>query len=183
VRILAISGSLRAGSHNTQLLRAAGELAPPGVSVELFDGLAEIPPFSVELEADPPEPVLRLKQGIEAADAVLFATPEYNSSVPGQLKNALDWASRPPRESPLRNKDVAVTGASTNAYGAMWAQADLRRILGRIGARVLGAEVPVPLAHEKFDPGGRLTDPETREALAALLRELAGSGVPARAAA
>jgi chromate reductase len=151
MRILAVSGSLRADSHNTQLLRAAVAAAPDGVAVELWDGLGDLPIYDQDLEGDVPESVRRLRQDWGSADAILFATPEYNGSVPGGLKNAIDWASRPQGEAALRNKTVAVVGASTGQFGALWAQQDLRRILGTAGARVVEGELPVPRAHEGFD--------------------------------
>nr|MDQ3934759.1 NAD(P)H-dependent oxidoreductase [Actinomycetota bacterium] len=122
MRILAISGSLRDGSYNTGLLRAARDLAPAGVEVELWDGLDSIPAFCVDREADPPAAVADLGARVHAADAVLVATPEYNGSAPGALKNALDWASRPAGEAALVAKPAAVIGASKTAYGAKWAQ-------------------------------------------------------------
>ena len=151
MRILAVSGSLRADSHNTQLLRAAVAAAPDGVAVELWDGLGDLPIYDQDLEGDVPESVRRLRQDWGSADAILFATPEYNGSVPGGLKNAIDWASRPQGEAALRNKTVAVVGASMGQFGALWAQQDLRRILGIAGARVVEGELPVPRAHEGFD--------------------------------
>ena len=183
MRVLAISGSLRRGSHNTQLLHAAQELAPGWVELELYDGLAALPPYDQDEEADPAASVLDLRERIAAADAVLVATPEYNSSIPGQLKNALDWASRPFKENALRNKTVAVVGASPSAYGAMWAQVDLRRVLGSIGARVVETELAVPNVHERFDDEGRLLDEELRGRLAELLRELAETAAPVGVAA
>jgi len=149
MRILAVSGSLRRESHNTQLLRAAVAAAPEGVEVELWDGVRDLPLYDQDLESGPlPEPVRRLREDWAAADAILFATPEYNGSVPGVLKNAVDWASRPKGGAALANKDVAVIGASTGQFGAMWAQADLRKILGIAGARVAPVELAVPRAHE-----------------------------------
>jgi len=149
VRILAVSGSLRRESHNTQLLRAAVAAAPEGVEVVLWDGVRDLPLYDQDLDSEPlPEPVLRLREDWAAADAILFATPEYNGSVPGVLKNAVDWASRPKGGAALQNKDVAVIGASTGQFGAMWAQADLRKILGVAGARVAPVELAVPRAHE-----------------------------------
>ena len=151
MRILAVSGSLRAGSHNTALLRAAIEAAPEGVEVELFDpaGIAELPLYDQDLDtAGAPEAVARLREAWGSADAILFATPEYNGSVPGGLKNAIDWASRPKFDSALTNKTVGVVGASTGQFGAMWAQQDLRKILGIAGARVVGDGLPVARAHE-----------------------------------
>src|SRR5215208_2564309 len=139
MRVLGISGSLRRNSHNTKLLRAAGELAEEhGAEFQVFDGLKAIPPYDEDDDiGSGPLAVARLRQAIAGADAVLFATPEYNSSIPGVLKNAVDWASRPPGASPLRNKPVAVIGASMGMFGAVWAQAELRKVLAALGARVL----------------------------------------------
>jgi chromate reductase len=154
VRILAISGSLRSGAYNTELLRLAAAAAPAGVEVELYEGLKEVPPYDADDDVGPrPATVVRLKEAIADADAVLFATPEYNSSVPGCLKNALDWVSRPLLESPLRNKPVAVLSSSTGMFGGVWAQAELKKVLGAIGARVLDATVAVPKAHERLAGG------------------------------
>ena len=161
MKILAVSGSLRRESHNTQLLRAAAAAAPEGVEVELWDGVRDLPLYDQDLESGVlPEPVLRLREEWAAADALLFATPEYNGSVPGALKNAVDWASRPKGGAALTNKDVAVIGASTGQFGAMWAQADLRKILGIAGARVAPVELAVPRAHETLgaDLEGRLRE-------------------------
>src|SRR5687767_9855035 len=145
MKILAISGSLRDASYNTMLLRAADELVPDGVELELWDGLKAVPPFDEDDEAgEAPAGDADLCDAIAGADAILFATPEYNSSVPGQLKNAIDWASRPVATAPIRNKPVAVIGASTGMFGAVWAQAELRKVLASAGARVLDAELPVP---------------------------------------
>jgi len=180
-RILAVSGSLRAGSHNTALLRAAVEAAPEGVEVELFDssGIASLPLYDQDLDlAFAPEPVARLREAWGGADAILFATPEYNGTIPGGLKNAIDWASRPVREGALTNKTVALAGASTGQFGAMWAQADLRKILGIAGARVVGDELPVTRAQEKFDREGRLLDAELFERLRLLLETLAAESIP-----
>jgi chromate reductase, NAD(P)H dehydrogenase (quinone) len=175
VRILAVSGSLRADSHNTSLLRAAAEAAPEGVEVVVWDGIGELPIYDQDLEGSDhlPDAVRRLREDWASADAILFATPEYNGSVPGGLKNALDWASRPVRAGALTNQTVAVVGASTGQFGAMWAQADLRKILGVAGARVVGDELPVTRAHEKFDGAGRLLDGELFERLRVLLETLA----------
>ena len=180
MRILAVSGSLREGSFNTSLLRAALEAAPEGIELELWEGLAELPFYDEDLEADGvPESVHRLREAWAAADAIVFATPEYNGSVPGALKNAVDWASRPRLEAVLRNKPVAVVGASTGQFGALWAQQDLKRILGMAGARVIGTEIPVGRAHERFDAEGRLLDGEVFEQLRLHLTTLASEAVTA----
>ena len=172
-RILGISGSLRRDSHNTSLLRAAAEAAGPDVERELYDGLKEIPPYDEDDDMHPrPASVARLAAAIEDAEAVLFSTPEYNSSIPGQLKNAIDWISRPVATNVLRNKPVAVVGASTGAFGAVWAQAELRKVLAALGARVLDLEVPVPHAHTRFEDG-RLTDEEIRLSVLEAVESLA----------
>jgi chromate reductase len=151
MKILAVSGSLRSDSYNTQLLREAAKLAPAGVEIELWDGVGALPIYDQDLESDVPESVRRLRQDWAAADAILFATPEYNGSVPGGLKNAIDWASRPKGEAALLNATVGVLGASQGQFGALWAQQDLRRILGIAGARVVGEPVPVSRVHEGLD--------------------------------
>jgi chromate reductase, NAD(P)H dehydrogenase (quinone) len=172
MRVLAISGSLRQGSHNTRLLRAAAELAPPSVELEIFEGLKDVPPYDEDDDVGAgPDGARRLREAIEAADAVLIATPEYNSSLPGQLKNAIDWASRPFRDNALRNKPVAVIGASTGMFGAVWAQAEARKVLSATGARVIDVELPVAGADEAFD-GDRLADEELHHRLREVLDEL-----------
>jgi chromate reductase len=174
MRILAVSGSFRSGSWNTMLLRNAAELLPADAELELYDGLKAIPPYDEDDDVQPAPPaVARFRDAIAGADALLFATPEYNSSVPGQLKNALDWASRPLATNPLRNKPVAVVGASKGAFGAVWAQAELRKVLAATGARVVEGELAVGHAHERFDEHGRLVDENLREELAELVEALA----------
>jgi len=177
MQVLGLSGSLRAGSHNLRLLRAAARRLPPGAELAVWDGLAAVPPYSEDLDVEPaPAPVARLREALARADAVLIATPEYNASVPGQLKNALDWASRPFPGNVLRDKPAAVIGASTGLFGAVWAQAEVRKVLKTIGARVVEHELPVGQAHGAFGPDGDLADPELRAQLAevvdALLREV-----------
>jgi chromate reductase len=170
--VLGISGSLRANSYNTQLLRAAEELLPEGVAFELYDGLGTLPPYDQDVEDEgAPAPVQDLRARIAGADAVLFATPEYNGSIPGVLKNAVDWASRPRAGASLANKPVAVAGATTGAFGGVWAQADLRKVLGIAGARVVEGDVAIGHAPDKF-AGGVLVDAESRSQLGELLREL-----------
>ncbi len=190
MRMLGIAGSLRRGSYNRLLLRAAGEELPPDVELLEWDGLKAVPPFDADDEAGPAPPaVADLRAAMAAADAVLVATPEYNLSVPGQLKNAIDWVSRPIRTNPLRGKPVAVLGASDGMFGAVFGQAEMRKTIGRLGARVLDRELPVPYADEQFDEHGRLLNDELRNELraflAAFVAEARGldDGVPAGPAA
>ena len=174
MRVLALSGSLRRDSYNTALLRAAAEVAPQGVEVERYEGLASLPPYDADSDVGAgPSAVQDLRERIAAADALLIATPEYNGSIPGLLKNAVDWASRPLPGSALGGKTVAVIGASTGQYGGMWAQTELRKSLGVAGARVLANGVAVPKAQERFDHEGTLLDVALRDQLAALLAALA----------
>jgi chromate reductase len=176
MRILGITGSLRRGSHNRKLLRAAAALLPPGVELVEWDGLAGIPAFNEDLESTPPEPVREFFAAIEAADALLIATPEYNSSLPGALKNAIDWASRPFPENVLRYKATAVIGASTGLFGAVWAQAEVRKTMKASGAHVLEDELPVGMADGAFADDGSLADSELttrfRDLLGDLVREV-----------
>jgi chromate reductase, NAD(P)H dehydrogenase (quinone) len=174
LRILGISGSLRRGSHNTNLLRAAAELLPPGVELEVYDGLRDLGPYDPDLDVEPADPaVARLREAIASADGVLIATPEYNGSIPGVLKNALDWASRPFPDNALRGKPVAVIGASTGLFGAVWAQAETRKTLGIIGADVLEHELPVGQADTAFAENGELIEPEQQAMLSDLVHVLA----------
>jgi len=166
MRVLAVSGSVRRDSYNTSLLRALAEEAPAGVEIVLWDGLKEIPPYDQDEDVTPgPETVEELRTELRSADAIVFATPEYNSSIPGALKNALDWASRPAGQSATGNKPVAVIGASAGAFGAVWAQAELRKVLGTMQARIVDVELAVGHAHEKFDEHGALIDGTVRQAL------------------
>jgi chromate reductase len=185
MRILGVSGSLRDASWNTLLLRNAEELFPAGdVEFELWDGLKAVPPYDEDDDVEPaPEGAQRLRDALAGADAILFSTPEYNSSIPGVLKNAVDWASRPIATNVLRNKPVAVVGASTGMFGAVWAQAELRKVLAATGARVVEGEVPVGHAHTRFDDAGRLIDDGIREQLAAVVENLVAEVRPARVAA
>jgi chromate reductase, NAD(P)H dehydrogenase (quinone) len=184
VRVLAISGSLRAASYNTALLRALREEAPDGVEIELWAGLKEIPAYDADDDLVPgPHEVEELRTLVREADAVFFATPEYNSSVPGALKNALDWASRPLATNAFRNKPVAVIGSSAGAFGAVWAVAELRKVLGAMGARVADAELAVGHAAEKFDIEGTLVDDDVRRGLREALETLLAEAAPALAAA
>jgi chromate reductase len=183
MKILGLSGSLRADSHNTRLLLGAGGLLPGGTELLLFDQLSSIPPFNEDDEHTPPPEVEALKRAIAAADAVLVATPEYNASIPGVLKNALDWVSRPVAESPLKGKPVAVIGASTGLFGAVWAQAETRKVLATIGARVVDRELPVAQADEALGEDGLPLEKDTVEALSATLDELLELAEPNRLAA
>jgi chromate reductase len=164
MKILGISGSLRRDSYNRGLLLEAAELLPPGVELELYDELKALPPYDEDDDGEEAGPAVeRLRDALSSADAILIATPEYNSSVPGQLKNAIDWASRPRGAASIAGKPVAVIGTSTGSFGGVWAQADLRRILGTAGARVIEGEVAVPRAHVRLAEDGRLLDDELRE--------------------
>ena len=174
MKVLGISGSLRSDSHNTALLRNAP------VELELWDDLRSIPPYDEDDDVEPAPPaVARMRATVAGADAILFATPEYNGSVPGQLKNAIDWLSRPRATSVLRNKPVAVVGASTGMFGGVWAQAELRKVLATAGARVIEDGVAVGRAHERFDVDGALTDDELRAQLGVVLETLIGEAAPA----
>ena len=155
MRILAISGSLRQGSHNTDLLRGAAAGAPDGVEIELYDGLKDIPAYDADddVPGDQPLAVQRFKEALDSADGILVSTPEYNSSIPGVLKNALDWASRPLAESPVRNKPAAVLSSSTGLFGGVWAAAETRKVLGALGARTLEETVAVPKADQRLENG------------------------------
>jgi chromate reductase len=182
MKILGVSGSLRADSHNTALLRCAARHLPEGVELEVWDGLRDIPPYDEDDDVDPaPQAVAAFRAALAGAEAVLFSTPEYNSSIPGQLKNALDWASRPHATNVLRNLPVAVVGASTGAFGAVWAQAELRKVLAAAGARVVDGEVILGHAHRKLDGDGVLLDDEARAQLVEVISALADA-VEARAA-
>jgi chromate reductase len=173
MRVLAIAGSLRAASYNQGLLRAAQEVAPEGMHIARWD-LTSIPPYNGDVEAQgDPEPVAAFKAAIRAADALLIATPEYNRGVPGVLKNALDWASRPALGSPLTGKLVGIVGVSTGQGGTAKAQAQLRDALGFPRARVLsGDALQVAEAYRYFDADGNLVDDAVRRALQALLQRL-----------
>jgi chromate reductase len=175
VRVLGFPGSLRRDSYNRRLLQAAARLFPKEVVFELWSGIADLPAYNEELDdAEPPLAVVRLRAAVAGVDALLFATPEYNSSVPGGLKNALDWASRPYATNVLRQKPVAVVGASTGFFGAVWAQAELRKVLSACGALVLDRQLPLARASEAFAPDGSLADPELAAALVEVVEELVG---------
>lgn len=169
ISILSFSGSLRKGSYNKSLLRAAQEMIPADAELEIFD-LEGIPPFNQDLETQPPQKVKEFKAKIRAADALLIATPEYNYSIPGILKNAIDSASRPYGDNAFDGKPVAIMGASVGMLGTARAQYHLRQSLVFLNMYPLNQpEVMVPFAQEKIDQNGRLTDQKTREKIKELL--------------
>lgn len=171
--VLGLSGSLRHDSHNRRLLAAAERELPPDLELDEWRGLATIPPYDEDVDlVSTPAPVGVMRRALARADAVLIATPEYNHSIPGQLKNAIDWASRPFPDNALRGKPVAVIGASTGLFGAVWAQAELRKVLRAAGAEVIDEELPVGSAHEAFEADGSLRDPQLRERLESITEQL-----------
>lgn len=182
MNVLGISGSLRRDSHNTKLLRAAGQMFEDGgAAFEIYEGLKLVPPYDEDDDRDPaPAAVAHLRRAVAGADAVFFSTPEYNSSIPGQLKNAIDWLSRPVGSGALKNKPVAVIGASTGMFGAVWAQAELRKTLAAAAARVVEGEVPVGHAHTRFDDDGRLNDPNVAEQVQQVVETLIAEADSAR---
>jgi chromate reductase len=183
LRVLAINGSLRTGSHNGALLQAAEALLPADAELVDLTGLAHLPAYTEDEDVTPPPAAVgALRDALASADAILVSTPEYNSSIPGALKNALDWASRPFPENALRAKPAAVIGASTGMFGAVWAQGELRKVLHTIGAHVVDRELPVPFAGERFDASGRLVDDLLRQELSDLLAELVAHARRARLA-
>lgn len=178
MRILAISGSLRRESHNAALLRAAAARLPPGVQLDILEPavLKAVPAFDSDDEASVPETVATFRAAIAAADAVLISTPEYNQSISGVLKNAIDWASRPTVASgALSGKPVAVIGASPSMFGAVWAQAEARKVLAAAGARVVDRELAVAGVRDAFTAEGRLAEHDLELELAGILAELVDS--------
>jgi chromate reductase len=174
MRVLGISGSLRRDSYNTQLLRVAGEMVESrGAEFELYDALKQVPPYDEDDDREvAPPAAAHLRAAVADADAVLFSTPEYNHSIPGQLKNAVDWLSRPAGKGALTGKPAAVIGASAGMFGAVWAQAELRKVLGASGARVVEGEVPVGHAQTRFDPDGTFNEPNLAEQVQAVVDDL-----------
>ncbi|MEU3049811.1 NADPH-dependent FMN reductase [Streptomyces sp. NPDC006984] len=175
LKILAISGSLRAASFNSSLVRAAQKFAPGGIAVEIYDGLRDIPPYDSDADGDTPPPsVVDLRRRINAADGLFIATPEYNYGIPGVLKNALDWASCPAVGSSLADRPIALAGASPTNFGTVRAQLALRQMFLWTDSRVVGKpELQIFRAHERFDEAGNLTDETTIELLRQLLAALA----------
>ena len=173
MKVLGISGSLRRDSYNHALLREAARRLPAGVELVEFERLAEIPPYDADLEAETTPPaVAELRQAMRDADAILVATPEYNHSIPGVLKNALDWASRPAGQSALTGSPAAVIGASTGMFGAVWAQAETRKVLAALGGRVVEAELPVARAADLYRDGRLDLSPEQSQQLEEILATL-----------
>jgi chromate reductase, NAD(P)H dehydrogenase (quinone) len=177
MRILGISGSLRRGSYNRRLLRAAAATLPPEATFVEFDRLGDLPLFNEDRELFAPEAVEALRAAVREADAVIISTPEYNHSMPGALKNALDWLSRPTvADGPFKDKPVVVVGSSTGLFGAVWAQAETRKVLNALSAHVVEEELPVGLADDAFELDGALRDPELAgrlgEVVESLLREV-----------
>ncbi|MCA9674418.1 MAG: NAD(P)H-dependent oxidoreductase [Kofleriaceae bacterium] len=171
LQLLGIAGSLRKASYNRALIRAIGEELPDGATLSLYDGLAALPVFDPDSK-DNPDVVIAFQEAIRAADGLVIATPEYNYSISGLLKNALDWATRPLKTSPMRGKPVGIASASTGISGGMRAQYHLRQILVFTDSpAMLQPEVIIPRAQDRFDADGRLTDDSTRD----LLRRYAGS--------
>ena len=174
MKILGLSGSLRAASHHPALLRAAADLAPHGMTVELYERMRELPPYDQDTDTDvAPEPVADLRRRIREADGVLIATPEYNYGVPGVLKNAIDWASRPAADSSLQGKPLAIMGAAPTNFGTVRAQLVLRQCFLWIDARVVGKpEVVVFRSQDRFDAAGNLVDERTKGLVSDLLLAL-----------
>jgi chromate reductase len=187
IRVLGIAGSLRRDSCNRRLLQAARRNLPAGAQMIVYDALKELPPFDEADELRPAPAVVELRRKIADADALLISTPEYNGSLPGQLKNALDWASRPFATNVLRDKPVAVIGASPSPGGAAHANADARRILARIGARVIDRRLLVAHAFAQLQRDGELADAQLRAQLSDVVSALVAAGAhhpprPAQAA-
>jgi chromate reductase len=181
MRVLGITGSLRRDSYNHALLREAAERLPAGAEWSEFERLADVPPYDADLEAEEtPAAVAELRRAMREADAVLVVTPEYNHSIPGVLKNALDWASRPPGQSALTGTPAAVIGASTGMFGAVWAQAETRKVLGALGGRVVEAELPVANAAQLYRDGRLELSPEQSRQLEGILATLVAEAEQAR---
>lgn len=172
LKILGISGSLRAGSYNTSALRAAQELCPDGAAVEIYD-ISGFPPFNQDEDQDPPAKVAEIKAAIRAADAIIISSPEYNYSVPGHLKNVIDWASRPYGDSAWDGKPAAIMGASIGAIGTARMQYHLRQIMVFLNMHPINKpEIMIGNCSDKFDESGRLVDEKTREFIAQMLTSL-----------
>ncbi len=172
MNILGIAGSLRQGSYNKAVMHAVKRLVPPGIEIDIFD-LEGLPPFNQDLEHTPPARAAELKARVRAAEAVLFATPEYNYSVPGVLKNAIDWGSRPYGENSWLRKPAAIIGASPGRFGTARAQYHLRQILHGVNMYVMSRpEVMISDAAAEFDPEGNLVDGKTKDLVEKFIRSL-----------
>lgn len=172
MKVLTLSGSLREDAYSTRLARAAAGLAPEGVELELYEGLEELPGFNADLESDVPEAVEDLRSSLHDADALLVVTPEYNAGVPGQLKNAIDWASRPHGESALAGKPAAIISSSPMPFGAIWANQQVRKAFTITGTPTVEREVAIGKVDEKTAEPDRITDDDARAEVTALLAEL-----------
>ncbi|MGK5733686.1 NADPH-dependent FMN reductase [Streptomyces sp. URMC 124] len=180
VRILALVGSLRAGSHNRQLAEAAVKLAPEGTAIEIYEGLADVPFYNQDLDVEGavPAAAARLREAAGAADVLLFFTPEYNGTIPAVLKNAIDWISRPHGVGAIAGKPVAVAGTAAGQYGGVWAQDETRKAVGIAGGKVLeDVKLAIPGSHARFTDTHPSDDAEAVAALTELLQRLAS--VPA----
>jgi chromate reductase len=173
MKVLAISGSLRRDAYSTRLAEAAGDLLPPDSTFELYQGLSEIPNFDQDLEGSEPESVIDLRRKIEAADALLIVTPEYNATMPGGLKNAIDWASRPHGDSALAAKPAAIVSSSPMPFGGVWANQQVRKSFTITGTPAVETELAVGKVDQKIAADGKLADQPTAEAMRSLLAELA----------
>jgi chromate reductase len=173
MKVLAISGSLRRDAYSTRLAEAAADLLPEGSSFELYGGLSAIPNFDQDLEGSEPEAVVDLRRKIETADALLIVTPEYNASMPGGLKNAIDWASRPHGDSALAGKPAAIVSSSPMPFGGVWANQQVRKSFTITGTPAVETELAVGKVDQKIDADGKLTDEATADAMRSLLSELA----------
>ncbi len=173
MKILAISGSLRQEANSTMLARSAAELTPEGVELSVFGGLGSIPGFDQDLEPGRvPEPVEDLRMQIADADALLIVTPEYNASIPGALKNAIDWASRPTGSSALMGKPAAIVSSSPSPFGGAWANQHVRKVFSITGTPVVETELAIGKVDAEFGPDGELVGRETRDRISSLLLEL-----------
>lgn len=180
MRVLAIPGSLRNDSYNAKLLYSAAELFPEDTVLDLWGGLKNVPPYDEDDDGEEADPAVeRLRDAVARADAILIATPEYNASIPGQLKHAVDWASRPRGAAAIANKPVAVIGTGTGSFGGVWAQEELRKVLRTAGGRVVDGQLAVPRAHVRLAEDGRLLDDELRERAQVLVDALLAEVRPA----
>ncbi|MFB7289028.1 NAD(P)H-dependent oxidoreductase [Actinacidiphila glaucinigra] len=182
VRILALVGSLRAGSHNRQLAEAAMKHAPEGVEITLYEGLAEVPFYNedIDVEGSVPEAAARLRATAAAADALLLFSPEYNGTIPAVLKNAIDWLSRPHGAGALSGKPVAVVGTSYGQYGGVWAQDEARKAAGIAGAAVLtDVKLSIPGSVIRFAETHPADDSEVVEGLTGVIEQLSRAGAAA----